>query len=111
MAMISNLTIDQGSSFSVDIDVSDADGDPLNLSGYTASGHMRKTYSSSTFTDLNASIANETGGVVRITLNPTQSNAIKAGRYVYDVEITKTATSEVTRVVEGQIDVTPGVTR
>ena len=54
--MISNLTIDQGSSFSVDIDVSDADGDPLNLAGYTASGHMRKTYSSSTFTDLNAEI-------------------------------------------------------
>ncbi len=111
MAMISNLTIDQGSSFSVDIDVSDADGDALNLAGYSANGHMRKTYSSSTFTDLNAEIFNETNGVVRISLTPSQSNAIKAGRYVYDVEITKTATSEVTRVVEGQIDVTPGVTR
>ena len=111
MAMISNLTIDQGSSFSVDIDVSDADGDPLNLSGYSANGHMRKTYSSSTFTDLNAEIFNEPNGVVRISLTPAQSNAIKAGRYVYDVEITKTATSEVTRVVEGQVDVTPGVTR
>jgi len=31
MAIISNLTIDQGSTFSVDIDVTDADGDALDL--------------------------------------------------------------------------------
>jgi hypothetical protein len=36
---------------------------------------------------------------------------MKAGRYVYDVEITKTTTGEVTRIVEGQLEVRPGVTR
>ena len=111
MAMISNLTIDQGASFKAEIDVKDADGDALDLTGFTGAGQMRKTYASSTATNFTASIQSASNGTVRISLTATQTNALKAGRYVYDVEITKTSTSEVTRVVEGQEDVTPGVTR
>ena len=47
---------------------------------------------------------------VKIALTAAQTNAIAAGRYVYDVEITS-GEGIVTRVVEGQIEVTPGVTR
>jgi hypothetical protein len=36
---------------------------------------------------------------------------MKAGRYVYDVEITQTSSGAVTRVLEGQVEVTPGVTQ
>ena len=112
MAMISNLTIDQGASFKAEIDVKDADGDALDLTGFQGAGQMRKTYSSSTFTEFTVEFKNpRTTGTLSISLTATQTNALKAGRYVYDVEITKTSDAEVTRVVEGQIDVTPGVTR
>lgn len=111
MAIISNLVIDQGTTFQADIDVTDAAGDALDLTGYTAAGQMRKTYASTTATDFTASIQSASGGTVRISLSATQTTAIKAGRYVYDVEITKTSTGEITRVIEGQIEVTPGVTR
>ena len=47
---------------------------------------------------------------IRDRLTAAQTNAIAAGRYVYDVEITS-GEGIVTRVVEGQIEVTPGVTR
>jgi len=110
MAIISNLTIDQGSTFSVDIDVTDADGDALNLTNYTVKGQMRKTYTSSTATTFESEITNATGGVVTISLTATATNGLKAGRYVYDVEITS-PTSVVTRIVEGQVEVTPGVTQ
>ena len=110
MAIYSNFTIDQGTTFSADIDVTDADGDILNLTGYTVAGQMRKSYNSTTFTAFSASISNATGGVVTIGLSATQTNALKAGRYVYDVEITA-SDATVTRIVEGQIEVTPGVTR
>ena len=70
---------------------------------------MRKTYSSSTATNFSASIANAANGTVQISLSATQTNALKAGRYVYDVEINNSGT--ITRVVEGQVEVTPGVTR
>lgn len=111
MAIVSNLVIDQGTTFQADIDVTDAAGDALDLTGYTAAGQMRKTYASTTATDFTASIQSASGGTVRISLSATQTTAIKAGRYVYDVEITKTSTGEITRVIEGQIEVTPGVTR
>ena len=112
MAMISNLTIDQGASFKAEIDVKDADGDALDLTGFTGAGQMRKTYASSSATNFTVEFKNpRTTGTLTISLTAAQTNAIKAGRYVYDVEITKTSDSEVTRVVEGQIDVTPGVTR
>ena len=110
MAIYSNFTIDQGTTFSADIDVTDADGDILNLTGYTVAGQMRKSYNSTTFTAFSASISNATGGVVTIGLSATQTNALKAGRYVYDVEITA-SDATVTRIIEGQIEVTPGVTR
>jgi len=111
MAIISNIIIDQGSTFQADIDVTDSAGDALNLTGYTVAGQMRKTYTSTTATNFTGQVQSATGGTVRISLSATETNALKAGRYVYDTEITKTATGEVTRVIEGQVDVTPGVTR
>jgi len=111
MAIISNIIIDQGSTFQADIDVTDSAGDALNLTGYTVAGQMRKTYSSTTATNFTGQVQSASGGTVRISLSATETNALKAGRYVYDTEITKTATGEVTRVIEGQVDVTPGVTR
>lgn len=110
MAIYSNLTIDQGSTFKANIDVTDADGDALNLTGYTVAGQVRKNYNSSTATDFTASVTNVSDGVIQISLTGTQTNGLKAGRYVYDVEITSSS-GEVTRVIEGQVEVTPGVTR
>lgn len=110
MAVYSNLTIDQGSTFTALIDVTDSDGSALNLVGYTVNGQLRKTYASSTSTDFTASVTNAGTGTIQISLTATQTNALKAGRYVYDVEITSSG-GEVTRVIEGQIEVTPGVTR
>jgi hypothetical protein len=109
MAVYSNLTVDQGASFSANIDVTDSDGDALNLDGYNVAGQIRKTYSSTTAVDFTASIVNASAGVVQISLSATQTNNMKAGRYVYDVEINSGGT--ITRVVEGQVEVTPGVTR
>ena len=110
MAIYSNLIMDQGSNFQATIEVNDSSGNNLNLTGYSVAGQMRKSYASSTATDFTASITNATNGTISISLTAAQTNAIKAGRYVYDVEITSSG-NEVSRVVEGQIEVTPGVTR
>jgi hypothetical protein len=110
MAIYSNLTVDQGSTFSAFVDVTDADGDALNLDGYTVAGQIRKTYTSSTAVSFNAAVSSAINGTIQLTLTDTQTNAMKAGRYLYDIEITSSA-GEVTRVLEGQVEVTPGVTR
>jgi hypothetical protein len=110
MAVYANLIVDQGSDFSSTIFVTDNVGDILDLTNYTSSAQIRKSHSSSTAVDFITSILNPTDGQVQIKLTNDQSLAMKAGRYVYDVEIVSDI-GVVTRVVEGQLEVTPTVTR
>jgi len=110
MAIYSNLTVDQGSSFLAYVDVTDSSANVLNLTGYTVAGQIRKNYSSSTAVSFIASVSNATGGTVSLSLTDTVTNAMKAGRYVYDVEILA-GNGTRTRVLEGQVEVTPGVTQ
>ncbi len=110
MAIVSNLTVDQGATFNAQIDITDDSGNAQNLTGYSVAGQIRKTYDSTTFTAFSASVSNATGGTITISLTATQTNALAAGRYVYDVEITSGG-GVVTRVLEGQVEVTAGVTR
>ena len=111
MAIIANLYIDQGTDYSITVDCTDSAGEVLDLTGYTAAAQMRKTYSSSTISATFATAINASAGQVTLTLTDTQTNALDSGRYVDDLNITKTSDSSITRVVEGQAILTPGVTR
>lgn len=109
MATISNLYIDQGSTFNTSLNVNDQTGEPLDLSDYTAAAQMRRSYYTNTYIDLNATISSPLDGEVSISLSASESGAVKAGRYVYDIEIT--GNGETMRVLEGIIVVNPEVTR
>ena len=112
MAAIANLTVDQGATFTSDVTVKDANGNPFNLTGYTALARMAKGYSSTrTRTIITCTVAADaTTGVVTLSLTSTQTAALDAERYVYDLEITQTSSGNVTRVIEGIISVRPQVT-
>ncbi len=110
MASISNIFIDQGATFTTTVTVTDANGDAVNLSGYSVAAQIRKTFLSSTATAFTATISNASSGEITISLTPTQTTALEAGRFVYDVLITASGGTK-TRVVEGQVTVNPSVTR
>lgn len=110
MATISNLFVDAGANYSNIITVSAANGQPLNLTGYTVASQMRKSYSSSTAHNFAASVFSADTGKIRLQLTPQQSEAIPAGRWLYDVEITSPSGSK-TRVVEGVVTVIPQITQ
>lgn len=110
MAMYADLYADQGSNFSTIINVGSGDAFDVNLTGYTARGKIRKSYTSSISYDFVVAIPQPTTGQVEISLTAAVTAGIKPGRYLYDVEIVQTSTGKVTRVVEGQIDFNPGVT-
>lgn len=111
MAVYANLTIDQGSNFFSSVSVEGANGLPFDLTGYTARGQIRRSYQSTTAYPFTALVNNPTDGEIDISLGNTATSQMKPGRYVYDIEIVQGTTGEVTRVVEGQVEVTPGVTR
>jgi hypothetical protein len=113
MAATANLRIEQGATFSSDVTVKDTDGSAFDLTGYTAAAKMALGYASTrTRTTISTAIAGDaTTGVITISLTADQTSALDApARYVYDVEITKTSDSTVTRVIEGIITVSPNVT-
>jgi hypothetical protein len=110
MATISNLFVDAGTTYSNIITVAATTGQPLDLTNYTVKSQMRKSYSSSTAYNFTTSVYDPTAGKVRLQLDPTQSEAIPPGRWLYDVEITS-PTGAKTRVVEGIVTVTPQITQ
>jgi len=110
MAVTSNLVLDQGSDFSVVINYNNEDGSSKDLTNYTARSQMRKSYYSTTATTLTSNISNASNGEITLSLSSNVSANVKAGRYVYDLEVVSN-TGYVTRVIEGIITVLPEVTR
>ncbi len=110
MAAVSNLSIDQGTTYTVTIGVTDATGSVRDLTGYTGRAQLRRSYYTNSNVSFTVSIDNPVGGEIILFLTAVQTSNLKAGRYVYDVElVSNTATVE--RVVEGIVTIYPEVTR
>lgn len=109
MATKANLVIDQGSTFSTDLTLTDEYGDPLILTGYSVNSQIRKWYTSTTVAATFSASVNVASAVITLSLTSDQTSNLVAGRYVYDVEIN--SGSDVSRIVEGIVTVTPQVTR
>jgi hypothetical protein len=72
---------------------------------------MRKWAGSTSSTSFTATIESPpTIGQILLRLTATQTTALKAGRYIYDVVITDEFGVK-NRVIEGMVIVTEGVTR
>jgi hypothetical protein len=115
MAEIYELNINQGSNLSLEIALKNADGTPLNLTGYTARMQLRASY---TAPEIIVELTTENGrivitpltGVVKLLLDATTTAALIAKTYVYDLE-TVSLVGFVTRVLQGEAIVSPEVTR
>jgi hypothetical protein len=110
MAVISNLAIDQGTTYSVTITVTDDTGSARDLTNYTVRSQMRRSYYTNSNVTFSANIASPTDGTVSLDLTSTQTSALKPGRYVYDVELVSNIAT-VERLVEGIVTVYPEATK
>jgi hypothetical protein len=110
MATYSDIFIDQGSTYFSTINVKNSNGLPYILTGYSARGQIRKTYSSLTAINFVTSINVPSSGNVSVSLTSTQTRAMKPGRYVYDVEIYNSG-GGVLRIAEGQVEISPAATK
>lgn len=109
MAIKANIIVDQGTDFYTAINLTDDDDNVIDLTGYTANGQIRKTYTSSNSVTFGISLQ-QSNGIVELSLTKTQTANIVAGRYVYDVFMTNSS-NVASRIVEGIVTVTPRVTR
>ena len=106
-----NLLIEQGTSFATTITLDDVNGVAFDLTGYTGKSQIRKSYYSvNAAANLNITIVDAANGNTLITLDAANTANIFPGRYVYDVKMIDSANTT-TRILEGIITVTAGVTR
>ena len=115
MAVQYNVEIDQGADWFLNVTYEQPAGTPVNITNYTSALQLR-----SLPTDATAVLSLATGGngititgatgLVAIRATAAQTRAIDEGIYYYDLEITSPA-GVVTRLVQGQADVSAEVTR
>ena len=111
MAQFVELDLDQGTDLSYNLDLTQDDGSPLNITGYIFTSSIRKSYYSTSVTaNLTVTIVSAANGNVTLTMNSATTSNIKAGRYLFDVKQKDTA-NLTTRIVEGIITVLPQVTQ
>ena len=110
MAAYSELTIEQGATFSTKLNVDDIYGFPINLYSYSTDSMMRKSYYSNTSYTITTSVSDSANGEITLSMTASNTALLSAGRYVYDVLIEDNSNT-VTRVVEGIVTVLPSVTR
>ena len=105
-----DFTLEQGTTFSREITVQDS-GSAMNLTGYTPRMQMRSTHDSSTIAlTFTATVSNAAQGKISLSATDTLTSAVEEGIYVYDLEI-ESSGGTVTRLMEGNVTVTPEVTR
>lgn len=114
MAATYNTTIDQGADWFINFQYKQPDGNPVNISNYTAALQVRTSPLAKT-----AVLTLELGdgltidgpnGIVEAHATASQTAAITNGKYSYDLEITSNS-GIVTRLVQGTIEVSPQTTR
>lgn len=114
MAISINYDMDQGADFSFLVYVAGADGLPVDVSqGFSANSQMRRFYTSTQYYTLNTSTSLEDVeiGYILVYLSASETAAIKAGNYVYDVELASDDGQSTLRLQQGTITVYPEVTR
>lgn len=92
------------------MDVNNIVGSALNLSSYTVSSQLRKSYYSLTANNFNATVSDSANGEITLTMAAENTAGLRAGRYVYDVILIDSSNNK-TRLIEGIATVLPSVTR
>ena len=105
-----NIVAPQGATFDTTFTFK-IDNVPVNLTGYTAEMKLRETPDSDSVIDL----ANGSGitlggaaGTIAVVMTATQTAAIPAGAYFYDLKLTQGST--VTRLLQGRFQLSPEIT-
>jgi len=106
-----NLVIDQGSDFALDLVIKEG-GSALNLSNYSGRAQLRTSVTaSSASASFTVTVTNAANGALKMQLPAATSSGISAGQYVYDLEIYTANNSIVKRIMQGEVTITPEVTR
>ena len=120
MSNYEDITIKQGTDVAIEIELINNDGSAKDLTNHSVSAYMKRRYEDSAndpnTVQFNSIIVTPpSSGIITLSLTNTQTDAlITRGRYVYDLELSyvdSDANTIISRVLEGQIEVSPSATK
>ncbi len=112
MAIAINFVLDQGTTFEAIATIENETGTIFDMTGLSPYCQMRKSYYTTNAIDVTAEVLGDpVNGEIKLSLLPSETDPIRAGRYVYDVEVRNSTGDYVKRVLQGVITVNPQVTR
>lgn len=110
MAAYQDQFINQGETFTTQITLDDSNSVGYNLSSFSVNSQAKKSYySDNVVLQFNSTIYDAANGIIQLSANSATTANLPAGKLVYDVILTDNS-QNVTRVLEGVIHVSPGVT-
>ena len=102
-----NISLDQGTDYSLNLTIRDSNLNPKNISGYAFTGIIKYRYSETgSRGNFSCSVTNATGGQVVMSLSNSQSANIPVGRHLYELEVTD-AGSLKEKYLKGYIEIAP----
>ena len=107
-----DLFLNQAETFTTSLTLNDMNGSPYNLSDFSIRSYAKKSYyTNNTTIVFDANVQDANNGIIQLSANSATTANVPAGKLVYDVFITQISTGAVTKVLEGQIFVSPAVTK
>jgi len=110
-----NLTLYKGTDFKISLNIKQFDTTFFDLDGYSVAAYMARNYTTSNKISLNPNIINRQEGLVELSLPKVSTNfvtgvdALKVGRYVYDLYLIDNVNAVTDKVISGVIEVNPSV--
>jgi hypothetical protein len=108
-----DILIEQGATFRLQLAWKDGEGDPIDLTGYSARMQVRPRASSDQV--LVALVSGDgitlgDDGSIVVLASAERTEAVAGKRAVYDLEL-ESADGTVTRLIQGGVNISPEVTR
>jgi hypothetical protein len=104
------LTLVQGQTSQLQLVATDSNGNPLNLSGYFASGYMKHRFGDNkVLLNLNPQIDTSCiSGIVNVTISGSQTASLPVIEGVYNIDVFNSS-GYVLQVLRGYVDVLPSI--
>jgi len=114
MATYYNISGIQGDYIQLTLNIKDAAGSAINLSGYEVRGQVKASYGSDVIIlDLQPAVTSNISGTININIPSTGSAATPVNEYVYDIERYPSGniSGNSIKLLMGKFSILPEVTR
>ena len=105
-----NQDINAGTDWFVDLNILNNNGTGRDVSDHTFEALVKRHYRSVNSVAMNVTLVDGVQGNITLQLTAAQTTLLKGGKFLYDVEMTRTVDGIKERIIQGVITIRPEIT-